>query len=62
MGGVGKLVALPGLPVAQGSSVRYERASETLSVPAPADQQTVCTNNSNRYPNPHNPHFHLLSR
>jgi hypothetical protein len=30
-----KLVVLPGLPVAQGSSVRYERASGALSVPAP---------------------------
>ena len=36
--GGGKLVVLPGLPVAQGSSVRYERASGALSVPAPADE------------------------
>ncbi len=36
--GGGKLVVLPGLPVAQGSSVRNERASGVLSVPAPADE------------------------
>jgi hypothetical protein len=36
--GRGKLVVLPGLPVAQGSSVRYERAAGALSVPAPADE------------------------
>ncbi len=50
---LGGLVVLPGLPVAKGSPVRDERASGMLSVPAPADEKTVCTNNSNRHPNPH---------
>jgi hypothetical protein len=47
------LVVLPGLPVSNGSPVRDERAPGLLSIPAPADEEAVCVNNSNRHPNPH---------
>ncbi len=41
------LVVLPGLPVSMGSPVRDERAPGLLSIPAPADEEVVCANNSN---------------
>ncbi len=47
------LVVLPGLPVSKGSLVRDERAPGLLSIPAPADKEAVCANNSNQHPNPH---------
>jgi hypothetical protein len=47
------LVVLPGLPVSKGSPVWDERAPGLLSIPAPADEEAVCANNSNQHPNPH---------
>jgi hypothetical protein len=47
------LVVLPGLPVSKGGPIRDERALGLLSVPTPADKETVCTNNNNCHPNPH---------
>jgi hypothetical protein len=47
------LVVLPGLPVSKGSPIRDERVPGLLSIPAPADEEAVCANNSNRHPNPH---------
>jgi hypothetical protein len=48
-----ELVVLPGLPITQGSLVRDERAPGLLLIPAATNEEAVCTNNSNRHPNPH---------
>ncbi len=40
-------VVLPGLPVSKGSPIRDERVEGLLSIPAPADEEAVCVNNSN---------------
>jgi hypothetical protein len=55
------LVVLPGLPVSKGSIFRDERAPGLLSIPAPVDEEAVCTNNSNRHLNPHMIHHRRIS-